>query len=70
MSSFEDNIMTSLYLTLSNESRKMLNDNQEYDYNQFHNLIGFNPESLNNNIISNETVMHLCNNFMTIDNSK
>lgn len=64
MTSFEDTIMTSMYLALSNESRKILLDYQDIEYNSFHSLIGYNEDDIKPPI-TNENILHLCNRFMT-----
>jgi hypothetical protein len=69
---FNENVLTSIFLTLSNESRKALlegcNFNDSNESSNFHNLIGFNRSSVKNwNIISNEAIMNMCENFVKLD---
>ena len=72
--SFVDNVITLIYLSLSPESRKLILDKQcgiknrnvETESNTFfHHLIGFNQENfLKNPVITNETILYLCNNIL------
>lgn len=70
METFEDKISTSLFLSMSSESRQNLFGNPETDFNLFHSLIGFNTEEAYASPITNELVLNLCNNFIRIDDSK
>lgn len=63
-SDFNDGILSSVFLTLSNESRKLLNDqltDYSHDYNLFNNLIGWDKEKASKNFqVTNEMIMHMC----------
>lgn len=74
-SSVYDSAVASVYLGLSNESRRILHDNKydnEEEYNKFHNLIGFNKENTNTSTfqINNENIMNLCSKLLKFDDCK
>jgi len=70
-----DNIINKIYIGFSNDSRKFLDfksegiDDQLRNY--FFHLIGFNPEVFKSKqILSNQMIMDLCSNIITIDHCK
>ena len=74
-SSVYDSSVASVYLAMSNKSRRVLNDQyaeSDEEYNRFHNLIGFNKEKTNtsNFHISNETIMNLCGKLLKFEDCK
>lgn len=72
---FNDNVLASVYLSLSHDSRKLLIDNysesmNEY-YNGFHNMIGFQSGTVISNLtINNDTIINMCNNFIRMEDCK
>lgn len=71
-SNIYDLVLTGIFLTLSNDSRKILLDEYNMspdDFNMIHSLIGYDKEKLSNNI-GNETISHLCQKFVSIEDCK
>lgn len=70
--SIHEQVLANLYLSLSNDSRKILleNNTPDSEYNVFHNIIGFNKENFEKkDHITNSVILNLCNNFLKIDDS-
>jgi hypothetical protein len=70
--SFNDRALGSMYTALSAESRKYLLNGYNYiledDTNSFHKLIGFRRDDVDLNApVTNELILNLCNNFVTLD---
>ncbi len=81
-STFEESLLTSTYLTLSNNSRKALMENYSentQDNLNFQSLIGFekfetiegaNCSSVNFNPVTNESILNICEKFLKMDDCK
>jgi hypothetical protein len=67
-SGYTDKILSSLFTALSRESRKILIENSNDDYNIFHSIIGFDKEQVSKNMqISNDLIINLCNKFVKLN---
>ena len=73
-SNFDDQILTSIYLGLSNLSRKILLDQiseKSDEYDSFHRLIGYDKEFSGKDFnVSNEGIMNLCQKFVNFKDCK
>jgi hypothetical protein len=68
---FNDKVLATVYLALSNESRKLMTETVQGDFNNFHSIIGFKPNSDSNEIpVNNETIINLCNYFIRMEDCK
>ena len=74
LSNFYDQIWSNVFLSLSNESRRVLVDQYEEsieDYNLFHKIIGFNHERADKSyLVSNEAIIYLCEKLLKFEDSK
>jgi hypothetical protein len=70
---FSDKVLSSIYMGLSAEARKVLLDgyNNSNDVeldNEFHKIIGFQQEEFDKSTpITNEIILNLCNNFIRLE---
>ena len=65
---FNDNVLSSIYMALSSDSRKLLlNGYSDSSDNEFHRIIGFQKDEYDENApVTNELILNLCNNFINL----